>query len=310
MSQPAAGPTVGSAIDLAVEAELPAPARLRRGQWLDILVRATRMTRTRIGLGIVGLMILIAVFGPLIAPHSPTEFVAAPNSKPSGTALFGADALGRDVWSRFLHGGRTVLWLAAAATAFGVAVGTVVGLVAAYSRGWLDDVLMRGNDVLLAFPQIVFVLLAVSAVGPKLWLIVLTVGLTHAPRVARVIRGAALELVERDFVKAAEAVGEKRGRIVFGELLPNVTSPLLVEIGLRMTYSIGLVAAISFLGFGLQPPTADWGLMINESRLAITVQPWGVLLPVVAIGLLTVGTNLVTDGIARAAIGLDRRAKS
>jgi len=310
MSQPAAGQTVDTAIDRAVEAELPAPTRLRRGQWSDILLRATRMTRTRIGLGIVGLTILIAVFGPLFAPHSATEFVAAPNSKPSGTALFGADALGRDVWSRFLYGGRTVLWLATAATAFGIVVGTVVGLVAAYSRGWLDDVLMRSNDVLLAFPQIVFVLLAVSAVGPKLWLIVLTVGLTHAPRVARVMRGAALEVVERDFVKAAEAVGEKRGRIVFGELLPNVTSPLLVETGLRMTYSIGLVAAISFLGFGLQPPTADWGLMINENRLAITVQPWGVLLPVAAIGLLTVGTNLVTDGIARAAIGLDRRTKA
>jgi peptide/nickel transport system permease protein len=303
-------PVVDTAIDRAVEAELPAPTRLRRGQWTDILIRASRMTRTRIGLGIVGLMVLIALFGPLIAPHSPTEFVAAPNSSPSGTALFGADALGRDVWSRFLHGGTTVLWLAAAATAFGIVVGTVVGLVAAYSRGWLDDVLMRSNDVLLAFPQIVFVLLAVSAIGPKLWLIVLTVGLTHAPRVARVMRGAGLEVVERDFVKAAEAVGEKRGRIVFGELLPNVTSPLLVETGLRMTYSIGLVAAISFLGFGLQPPTADWGLMINENRLAITVQPWGVLLPVAAIGLLTVGTNLVTDGIARAAIGLDRRAKA
>ena len=128
---------------------------------------------------------------------------------------------------------------------------------------------MRGNDVVLAFPQIILVLLAISALGPKLWLIVLIVGLTHAPRVARVIRGAAQEVVERDFVKAAEAVGEKRSRIIFGELLPNVTSPLLVEIGLRMTYSIGLVAAISFLGFGLQPPTADWGLMINENRLAI-----------------------------------------
>ena len=138
---------------------------------------------------------------------------------------------------------------------------------------------MRGNDVLLAFPQIVLVLLAVSALGPKLWLIVIAVGLTHLPRVARVMRGAAQEVVERDFVKAAEAVGEKRSRIVFGELLPNVTSPLLVELGLRMTYSIGLVAAISFLGFGLQPPTADWGLMINENRLTITVQPWAVLLP-------------------------------
>jgi peptide/nickel transport system permease protein len=236
--------------------------------------------------------------------------VGIPNSPPSGDAIFGTDALGRDVFSRFLHGGRTVLWLSAAATLLGITLGTVVGLVAAYARNWLDDVLMRGNDVLLAFPQIIFVLLAVSAIGPKLWLIVLTVGLTHAPRVARVIRGAALEIVERDFVKSAEVVGEKRWRIVFGEVLPNVTSPLLVEIGLRMTYSIGLIAGISFLGFGLQPPDADWGLMINENRLSITVQPWAVLLPVIAIGLLTIGTNLITDGLSRALAGIDRKADS
>ena len=291
----------------AVEPEVLAAApALGRRPWLQILRGSLRLTRTRIGVGIVGVIVLVAVLGPLVAPHEPTEFVAAPNSGPSGAAVFGADALGRDVLSRFLHGGLTVLWLSAMATLVGIVLGVVVGLVAAYARNWLDDVLMRGNDVLLAFPQIIFVLLAVSAIGPKLWLIVLTVGLTHAPRVARVMRGAALDVVERDFIKAAEAVGEKRSRIIFGELLPNVTSPLLVELGLRMTYSIGLVAAISFLGFGLQPPTADWGLMINENRLSITVQPWSVMLPVIAIGLLTVGTNLITDGVARAAIGLDR----
>jgi peptide/nickel transport system permease protein len=302
--------TVDRAVDLGLTENLPAAdAAGSRGRFA-ILADASRLTRTRIGLAIVGFLVLVAVFGPLVAPHSPTEFVAIPNSAPSGDALFGADTLGRDVWSRFLYGGRTVLWLAVASTVLGMVVGVVVGLVAAYSRNWLDDVLMRGNDVLLAFPQIIFVLLAVSAIGPKLWLIVLTVGLTHAPRVARVMRGAGLEVVERDFIKSAEAVGEKRWRIVFGELLPNVTSPLLVEVGLRMTYSIGLVAAISFLGFGLQPPTADWGLMINENRLAISVQPWAVVLPVIAIGLLTVGTNLITDGLSRALIGLDRKSSS
>jgi peptide/nickel transport system permease protein len=301
--------TVDSAVDLALGQEVrvaQAPARRR----FAVLADALRLGRTRIGLGIVAVTVVVALAGPLVAPYSPTEFVAAPNSAPSGDATFGADALGRDVLSRFLYGGRTVLWLAAASTLLGIVVGVVVGLIAAYARNWLDDVLMRGNDVLLAFPQIIFVLLAVSAIGPKLWLIVLTVGLTHAPRVARVIRGAALEVVERDFVKSAEAVGEKRWRIVFAELLPNVTSPLLVELGLRMTYSIGLVAGISFLGFGLQPPDADWGLMINENRLSITVQPWAVLLPVVAIGLLTIGTNLVTDGLSRALAGIDRKAES
>ena len=193
----------------------------------------------------------------------------SPNSGPVGEALFGADALGRDVWSAASSTAAcTVLWLSAAATADR-------RRSSAWSSASSPPTRATGSTTcscaattsLLAFPQIILVLLAVSALGPKLWLIVLAVGLTHAPRVARVMRGAAQEVVERDFVKAAEAVGEKRSRIVFGELLPNVTSPLLVELGLRMTYSIGLVAAISFLGFGLQPPTADWGLMINENRL-------------------------------------------
>jgi peptide/nickel transport system permease protein len=306
--------TVDNAVDLGLEGAIEGPVHpdegLRGHQWLWIMRRSLALTRTKIGLSIVVLMVVIALFGWFVAPHSPTEFVAVPNSGPSADALFGADALGRDVFSRWLYGGLTVLWMAAAATLVGILVGTAVGLVAAYSRNWLDDVLMRGNDVLLSFPAIIFVLLAVTAIGPKLWLIVLTVGFTHAPRVARVMRGAGQEVVERDFIKAAEVVGEKRWRIIVGELLPNVTSPLLVEIGLRMTYSIGLVAGVSFLGFGLQPPTADWGLMIYENRLSISVQPWAVYLPVLAIGLLTVGTNLVTDGVARAAIGLDRRNES
>ena len=306
--------TVDTAVDLglegAIEGHAPVEEELRGHQWLWIMRRALGLTRTRIGVGIVLILVLISLFGRFVAPHSPTEFVGVPNSGPSSAALFGADALGRDVFSRWLYGGLTVIWMSAASMGVGVIVGTGVGLLAAYSRNWLDDVLMRGNDVLLSFPAIIFVLLAVSAIGPKLWLIVLTVGFTHAPRVARVMRGAGQEVVERDFIKAAEVVGEKRWRIVTGELLPNVTSPLLVEIGLRMTYSIGLVAALSFLGRGLQPPASDWGLMINENRLSITVQPWAVFLPVLAIGLLTVGTNLVTDGIARAAIGLDRKAGS
>jgi peptide/nickel transport system permease protein len=301
---------IDSAIDRGleggIEGRLPESAVVARRPWLGILRNALRLTRTRIGVGIVVLIVAIAVFGPLIAPHSPTEFVAVPNSGPSSKALFGADALGRDVWSRFLHGGLSVLWMSVAATFIGIVLGVCIGLVAAYSRNWVDDVLMRGNDVVLAFPAIVLVLLVVSAFGPKLWLIVIAVGITHAPRVARVIRGAGQEVVERDFVKAAEAVGERHSRIVFGELLPNVTSPLMVEIGLRMTFSIALIAGVSFLGLGLQPPAADWGLMINENRLSISIQPWAVLLPILAIGLLTVGTNLITDGIARAAIGIDR----
>jgi peptide/nickel transport system permease protein len=279
---------------------------MRNRQWTVLMRSTLRQWRARIGLVIVVLLVLLALLGPLLAPHSPTQFITAPNSPPSGQALFGGDNLGRDVWSRFLYGGRSVLGLSVSATLVGVGVGLMVGLSAAYLGGLADEILMRIADVFMAFPQIVLALLLVSAFGPKVWLIVLTVGISHAPRVARVIRGAAQQIVERDFVKAAEAVGEPRRRIIFGELLPNVTSPLLVELGLRLTYSIGLIAAINFLGLGLQPPASDWGLMIQENRLAVTVQPWGVLLPVLAIGLLTIGTNLLTDGFARAAIGIDR----
>ena len=279
---------------------------MRQHQW-RVLLRATmHQWRSRIGLVIFVAMVLIALAGPLIAPHSPTEFVTAPNSPSSSAALFGGDNLGRDVWSRFLYGGRSVLGMSVAATIIGVGLGLIVGLTAAYMSGIVDEVLMRISDVFMAFPQIVLALLLLTAFPSSVILIVLIVGLSHAPRVARVIRGASLQVVERDFVKAAEAVGEPRRRIIFGELLPNVTSPLMVEFGLRLTYSVGLIAAINFLGVGLQPPKADWGLMINENRLAVSVQPWGVLLPVLALALLTIGTNLLTDGFARAAIGIDR----
>jgi peptide/nickel transport system permease protein len=165
---------------------------------------------------------------------------------------------------------------------------------------------MRSMDVILAFPQIILSLVAIATVGPKLWLVVLTVAITTMPRVARVVRGAAVEIVERDFVQAAEALGESRRRILLGEVLPNITSPLLVEASLRFTYTVALIAGLSFLGFGLQPPRADWGLMINENRLGILTAPWGVALPVIAIGVLTVATGLIGDGLSRAVAGIDR----
>jgi peptide/nickel transport system permease protein len=271
-----------------------------------LLRRAWRLWRTRIGVLLVLLLVGTALIGPLFAPHDPTAFAGIPNAKPSAGALLGTDNLGRDILSRFLWGGRSILGLAAAATAIGLLLGVSVGLTAAYSRSRLDDVLMRAMDIILAFPSIVLALVAVATVGPKLWLIVIVVGLTTMPRVARVTRGASLEIVERDYVQAAEAMGESRVKILAGELLPNVTAPLMVEASLRLTYSIGLIAALSFLGFGLQPPHADWGLMINENRLALTVQPWGVVMPVIAIALLTIGTSLIADGISRASAGIDR----
>jgi peptide/nickel transport system permease protein len=279
---------------------------VQRRPWAAMLRRALRLWRTRIGLAMILILVGAALIGPYFAPHPPTDFVGGTFGPRSSDALLGTDYLGQDVLSRFLWGGRSVLALSFLATLIGLSSGILIGLVAAYSRGPLDDVLMRAMDVVLAFPQIVLALVAIATVGPKLWLVVLVVGVTHTPRVARVTRGAALEVVERDFVRSAEAMGDSRTRILFGDILPNITSPLLVEAGLRLTYSIGLIAALSFLGFGLQPPAADWGLMINENRQGLTLNPWGVVAPVVAIALLTIGTNLVADGVSRALIGIDR----
>jgi len=263
----------------------------------------------KVGAVLVGIIIAIALFGPLIAPYTFDEFVDIPNGGRTDTAMLGADYLGRDVWSRFLFGGRTIIGLSFASTVLGVGLGLFIGLFAASAKSRIDSFIMRFNDILLAFPQIVFVLLVVSGFGSSIFLIAVTVGLTHAPRTARIIRAAAAEVMERDFIKAAIAVGEKRRRIIFSELLPNVTSPLLVEFGLRMTYSIGLVAAVSFLGLGLQPPAADWGLMINENRGSMTVQPWAVLTPIFAIAIFTIGINFITDSFAKVAIGIDRKGK-
>jgi peptide/nickel transport system permease protein len=274
--------------------------------WVVLLLGAWRQGRTKIGLALVVLLVGCALIGPLFAPYTPTEFVGTPFEKPSADALLGTDNLGRDVLSRFLWGGRSILALAALSTLIGVGLGVAVGLVAAYARNVVDDVLMRAMDVILAFPQIVLALVAVATVGPELWLLVLVVGITTVPRVARVVRGAALDVVERDFVRAAEGIGVSRTKILFGEVLPNVTSPLVVETSLRLTFSIALISGLSFLGFGLQPPAADWGLMINENRLGLEIQPWGVVMPVIAIGLLTIGTSLVGDGFSRASIGIER----
>ena len=280
----------------------------RRVESLAVLRSAATSRRGFIGLALAAVVIAVAAIGPFVAPHSPTEFVTIPFSSPSIAYPLGGDILGRDVLSRTLEGGWLLLAAAAAATAIGVTLGAASGVTAAYFRGWRDGVIMRTVDVLLAFPQLVFALLLVSVVGPKLWLVVLAVAFTHAPQVARVMRSAALDVSEKDYVKAMELIRIPPMRIIFGDMLPNLVTPLMVEIGLRLTYSIVIIAGLSFIGFGLQPPDPNWGLMLNENRIGLVPNPWAVVAPAVLIALLTVGTNTFTDAIARVAIGVDRPA--
>jgi peptide/nickel transport system permease protein len=272
----------------------------------SLLRRSLRLWRTRIGVALVGLLVLLAIIGPYVAPYGPSTPVGAPNANPSGTAVLGTDYLGQDVLSRLLYGGRSILIMAVLATALGLVAGTAIGLAAAYSRNAFDDVLMRGMDVILAFPQIMLGLVAVAIVGPHAWVIVVAIALTTAPRIARVARGAAQPVVERDFIAASEAMGVPRWRIISGELLPNTLGPLMVEASLRLTYSIAVIAALAFLGLSPDPNGANWGTMIQENQLVLPVQPWGAVAPIIAIALLTMGSGLIGDGIARTAAGIDR----
>lgn len=260
------------------------------------VIRALKQKRLLFGLIVTVLVVLFALMGPLLAPHGQNEVVGTPFAT---SGLLGTDYLGQDVWSRLLYGGKTVLLIAVLGTIFGMVFGVLIGVVAAYSGGWWDEVIMRLNDVLLAFPQVLLALVVLTAVNrPRAWIIVVLVGVSHAPRVARLARGVALGIVSRDFVYAAEALGEKRSRVIVAEVLPNMNAPLLAEAGLRLTYSIGLVAGLGFLGFSTDSNAANWGQMINENRLALSTQPWAVLAPVLIIGLFTIGTNLMADGIA------------
>jgi len=261
--------------------------------------RVRRNRRILIGFLCSAPIVLLAFIGPMLAPFSPTEFIGPPFSRQLPGTLFGTDDLGRDLLSRFLSGGRDLVFLSFVGTVVGVLPGAVIGVVAAYLGGWPDEFISRAADVALAFPPIILALLFVSLLGPNPWLLVVVVALGHVPRSLRVLRGAAMGIVERDFIQYSVALGSRSYDIVIREILPNVVGPLMVELGLRFTFSVGLIASLSFLGVGTQPPTPDWGMMINENRVGMSVQPWGVILPIVALALLVVGCNLLTDGFAR-----------
>jgi peptide/nickel transport system permease protein len=286
----------------AERAPMASPPKRHRG----FLIQSLHYTRTWIGLVLVGLVVGVALIGPFFAPHSPVAFVAAPFARPSSHALLGADYIGRDVLSRFLDGGRSILFISLVGTILGVGSGTLVGLLAGYSLKAADEVLMRLVDLILSFPGIVLALLLITVIGPHDWVLVGVIGLTFLPYTARIMRAATVQLREADFVKYAEATGMSLRRILINEIMPNIAAPLTVEFGIRLTRAIGLIAALDYLGLGVQPPSPDWGLMIQENQAGLTFAPYSVLIPVIAIVLLTVGVNLITDGIGNAVAGADR----
>jgi len=251
------------------------------------------------------LFFVIAVTAPLWEPYDPTQAgAAAPYEPASWHHLFGTDVLGRDVFSRVAEGTREVLFLSLASTALAVVLGGFVGLVSGYVGGWLDDLLMRIFETVISIPLLVLALLAMAAAGPTLSgssaLLIGVVVLVYAPRIARMARTVAVDLVTRDFVSVARSRGESAWSITRREIAPNATGVLLVEFGVRAGYAPILIGSLAFLGFGARPPSSQWGLMISENRDAIVTAPMTVLAPCVALALLVISLNLITDGIARA----------
>ena len=189
--------------------------------------------------------------------------------------------------------------LAGAATLLAYLVGMSIGLIAGTSRGLPDSLLMRGMDVLLAFPPIILLLVLATGAGPSAWVLVVGVAITHVPGIARIVRAATLEVSVKGYVEAAVARGERRRFMLGREILPNIALPILADAGVRLTGSILLVASVNFLGLGLQPPSADWALMISENRGGLTIQPWACVVPIALIAMLTIGVNLIADAFAR-----------
>jgi peptide/nickel transport system permease protein len=261
--------------------------------------RRRRLPRTLvIGGCILAFMVILAIIGPMISPfpydeiHPRERFQA-----PSLIHLFGTDEYGRDVLSRTLYGSGLSLFLGFSATLVSLVVGVPLGLIAGYARGRIDEVIMRCLDVLISFPPIMLVLLLLSVTDPALWKTSAAIGVLFVPAIARIVRSVTLGLVAEEFIVAARARGESTRYILLRELLPNAWPAIMVEASLRITFAVLVGAVLSFLGFGVQPPSADWGLMISQARGFLRQAPWIALTPGFAMCITVVAVNLVGDGL-------------
>ena len=260
-----------------------------------------RLRRQPVGLAgtvIFVVFLLMAVFGPLVAPHGyADQSVTERLHGPSLTHFFGTDNFGRDVFSRVLVGTREVFYLGGVGTILAAIIGTSLGLVAGYAGRLWDEGIMRLLDVLLAFPALLLAMVLLATTGASNLNLILVVTVVYIPLFARIARSMVLDLRTREFVEAARLRGERRGYLLFREMLPNAVAPLIVEGSVRFAYSIFLVASLGFLGLGVPPPSPDWGLQVNEARTFFDIAPWMLLFPAGAIALLVIGTSLMADAL-------------
>lgn len=285
-------------------------------RWLIALkneiVLLLRTPSGRIGLPLIALHLFIAIVGPALTPYPHTEFHLAHRLEgPSAAFLLGTDQFGRDLLSRILSGATSIIVMSAVGSGLGIAIGTAIGISSGYKGGFVDEVVMRIMDAFMSFPGLLLALLVATmarqldfpVLSPQFEekvFIVITITVVFIPRVARVLRSAALSIKELEFVQSARLRGEPGWYIVFREILPNTVPVLGVEASVRLSYAILLASSLGFLGLGVQPPSPDWGRMINESRQFITTAPMFTIVPAIAIATLVIGVNLVADGLREA----------
>ncbi|AUO22735.1 MULTISPECIES: ABC transporter permease [unclassified Pseudomonas] len=258
----------------------------------------------KFGLLVIVLYVLVALFAPVLAPYGETQVVGDGFAPWSGQFLLGTDNLGRDMFSRLVYGARNTLGIAFLTTVLAFLLGGLSGLIAAIKGGWVDQGLSRVVDILMAIPQLIFALLILSVVGTNATSLVLVIALLDSTRVFRLSRAVAMTVVVQDFVEAARLRGEGLWWLVTREVLPNAAAPLIAEFGLRFCFVFLFISALSFLGLGIQPPTADWGSMVRDNAVLITFGDISPLLPALAVALITVSVNFVVDWMLHKSSGL------
>ena len=274
----------------------------KRSRWARIRLDLAKSPMTaKFGLLIILIYIVVALFAPFIAPYGEAEVFPVPYAPWSSDFVFGTDQIGRDIFSRLIYGARNTVGIAVATTVLAFIIGGILGLVAAIARGWLDQLLSRTVDVLMAIPSLIFALVLLSIFGSTVTNLIIIIAVLDSTRVFRLTRAVSINVVVMDYVEAARLRGEGLIWIMRREILPNIMPPLIAEFGLRFCFVFLTIAALSFLGVGIQPPTADWGSMVRENASLIQFAQYDLkagltpLLPAAAIALLTVAVNFVVD---------------
>ncbi|MCK6579379.1 MAG: ABC transporter permease [Anaerolineae bacterium] len=275
----------------------PSPA----ARFLRILRLLTKNPIALVGALILAMWIVLAILGPAIAPYGINEITAGAVWKPpSAEHLMGTDQLGRDIFSRLLVGTRQMVILPTLSVALAILLGTTIGLLSGYRGGWVDEIVMRVMDVMMAFPVLMLYLMIIVAIGASAMNVVLALGIGATPAVSRLVRGLVLDLRNREFVAAARMRGESTAYILFQEILPNALGPILVDGLVRIGYACFSMGALGFLGLGVPPPNPDWGQMVSQARNALIITPSAPLFPALAIASLVVSFNLLADGLSEA----------